>query len=135
MTSAAQAFNQAIATSPELQAKLEAMDSPMEFLTLAQEQGVSLTPEDFQGLAQQAYQQWLAGLDPRLAECFQQLHDTPELHSQLQQCRSVADGQALGTRCGVELTEADLQRAAAAAKAVPGFSFEKFWFRSLGLLS
>jgi hypothetical protein len=41
---------------------------------------------------------------------------------------------ALAQHCGVELSENDLQRAAMAADTIPGFSFEKIWFRGLSLI-
>ena len=94
-----------------------------------------LTGQDFQGIVQAAYQQWLDRLDPKMRNFFSQVHDTKALDEQLRTCQSTTDVIALGQQCGVEFSEADLKRAAAAAEAVPGFSFEKLWFRGLGLIS
>ena len=85
-------------------------------------------------MAQQAYRQWLDSLDLKLSAFFRQVHETQALDDRLKTCRSVAEVIALGQACGFELSEQDLDRAAAAAEAVPGFSFEKLWFRGLGII-
>jgi hypothetical protein len=41
----------------------------------------------------------------------------------------------LAQECGVKLSEDELQRAAMVAEAISGFSFEKLWFRGLGLIN
>ncbi len=129
-----QAFNKRVAASPELQAQLRDVTNPMEFLALAKAEGFDLTGQDFQAIAQAAYQQWLDRLDPKLRSFFNQVHNTKTLDDQLKTCQSPADAIALGQQCGIELSEADLKQAAAEAEAVPGFSFEKLWFRKLGLI-
>jgi hypothetical protein len=40
----------------------------------------------------------------------------------------------LAQECGVKLAEDDLKQAAMVAESIPGFSFEKLWFRGLGLM-
>ena len=127
------AFNDKVVASPELQAKLRAITNPMEFLALAKAEGFDLTGQDFQAIAQTAYQQWLERLNPKMRDFFSQVHETKVLDNQLKTCRSSADVIALGQECGVALSETDLQEAAIAAEEVPGFSFEKLWFRGLGL--
>lgn len=129
-----QAFNNKVAASPELQAQIRDITNPMEFLALAKTEGFDLTGQDFQGMVQAAYQQWLDRLDPKMRAFFSQVHGTKTLDDQLKTCQSPADAIALGQQCGVELSEADLKQAAAEAEAVPGFSFEKLWFRKLGLI-
>ena len=134
LPNAIQAFNDKVATSPELQAKLSAITSPVDFLTLAKEQGFELTGQELKEMAQQAYQQWLNTLDLKLGAFFRQMHETKALDDRLKICRSVAEVIALGQECGFKLSEDDLHRAAAAAEALPGFSFEKLWFRGLGII-
>ena len=130
---AIQAFNAKVAASTELQAKLRAITSPVQFLSLAKEQGFELTGQELQAMAQKAYQQWLDALDLKLGAFFRQVHDTQALDDRLKTCRSVAEVIALGQDCGFELSAHDLDRAAAAAETVAGFSFEKLWFRGLGI--
>lgn len=129
-----QAFNAKVAESLELQARIRSMTSPMELLTLAREQGIELTGADLSAIAQQAYRQWIAGLDDQARRFFELVHANPELNQALQQCQTSEAAVALSQTCGVKLTLAELQQAAIAANAIVGFSFEKLWFRSLGLL-
>lgn len=131
---AVKAFNDQVAASPTLQAQLQAVTSPREFLALAQAAGFDLTGQDLSAIAQAAFQQWLDRLDPKLRDFFRQVHDTPTLDEQLKACQSIADVIALGRQCSVALSAAELQQAAQAAESVPGFSFEKLWFRRLGLI-
>lgn len=133
-TESVQTFNDRVAASPELQTKLRAVTSPLAFLDLAKAAGLELTGQDFQLIVQQAYQQWIALLDPKMSAFFNQVRSTPELDEQLKTCRSNVEVITLAQQCGVELSEDDLQQAAQAAAVVPGFSFEKLWFRGLGLL-
>jgi predicted ribosomally synthesized peptide with nif11-like leader len=129
-----QAFNHQIAASSELQAKLNAVNSPIDFLTLAKTAGYDLTPQDFQTLVQQAHQQWIERLDPQTSQFFSQVHGDQHLNDQLKNCQSSADAIALAHQCGIELSVDDLQQAAAIAESIVGFSFEKRWFRQLGLI-
>jgi predicted ribosomally synthesized peptide with nif11-like leader len=57
LSNSVQAFNDKLAASPALQTKLRSITSPLEFLALAKSEGLDLTGQDFQILAQQAYQQ------------------------------------------------------------------------------
>jgi predicted ribosomally synthesized peptide with nif11-like leader len=129
-----QAFNDKVAASPELQTKLRAVTSPLDFLSLAKAEGLDLTGQDFQLMVQQAYQQWIEGLAPKMSGLFSQVHSDKELDHQLKVCQSSTDVIALAQQCGVELSQDDLQQAATVAEAIPGFSFEKLWFRGLGLI-
>jgi predicted ribosomally synthesized peptide with nif11-like leader len=124
-------FNERLAASPELQLQLEVVSSPSDFLALAKSAGFDLSGEDFQMMVQQAYQQWLAQLDPKLREFFSQVRNTKELDDRLKYCRSSTDAIALARECGIELSAEDLNQAALVAESIPGFSFEKLWFRGL----
>jgi predicted ribosomally synthesized peptide with nif11-like leader len=129
-----QAFNDKVAASPELQTKLRAVTSPMEFLSFAKAEGLALSGQDFQTVVQEAYQQWIAQLDTKMSEFFNQVRSDKELDNQLKACQSIADAIALAQQCGVRLSEDDLKKAAMVAETIPGFSFEKLWFRGLGLI-
>jgi predicted ribosomally synthesized peptide with nif11-like leader len=130
-----QAFNDKVATSPALQMKLRSIVSPLEFLALAKSEGLDLTGQDFQILAQQAYQQWIEKLDPKMSGLFSQIHEQKELDDRLKVCQSSHDVIELAQECGVKLSEDDLKQAAMVAEGIPGFSFEKLWFRGLGLIN
>jgi hypothetical protein len=130
-----QAFNDRVAASPELQIELRALTSPMEFLALAKSVGLDLTGQDFQFLAQQAYQQWIEELDPQLSSFFSYVRERKELDERLKVCQSSNDAIELAHECGFEMSKDDLQRAAMVAESIPGFSFEKLWFRGLGLIN
>jgi Nif11 domain len=129
-----QAFNAKLAESPELQAKVEAMTSPLELFALAKAEGDELTAEDMQAIAQNAYQEWISSLEGQVRDFFIKAQIDPALNQQLKQCATPAAAIALAKTCEIELTEADLRQAATAAGAIVGFSFEKLWFRQLGLL-
>jgi predicted ribosomally synthesized peptide with nif11-like leader len=129
-----QAFNAKIANSSELQAQARAIVSPMELLAFAQAQGIELTGADLSAIAQNAYQQWITTLDGNVRQFFETVHTNPELNESLKQCQTPEDAIALGQRCGVKLTVTDLQQAALQADAIIGFSFERLWFRNLGLI-
>ena len=130
-----QAFNDKVAADPALRRKIRALTSPLDFLALAKSEGLDLTGQDFQVLVQQAYQQWIGQLDPKLSSFFTQIHDRKELDNRLKVCRSSHDVIELAQECGVMLSEDDLQQAALVAETIPGFSFEKLWFRGLGLIN
>jgi predicted ribosomally synthesized peptide with nif11-like leader len=70
-----QAFNDRVAADPALQTKLRAITSPLDFLALAKSEGLDLTGQDFQSLVQQAYQQWIEQLDPKMSGLFSQIHE------------------------------------------------------------
>jgi predicted ribosomally synthesized peptide with nif11-like leader len=130
-----QAFNDKVAADSALQTKFRDLTSPLEFLALAKSEGLDLTGQDFQILVQQAYQQWIEKLDPKMSSLFSQIHDQKELDDRLKVCRSSHDVIILAQECGVKLAEDDLQQAAIVAEGIPGFSFEKLWFRGLGLIN
>jgi predicted ribosomally synthesized peptide with nif11-like leader len=127
-----QAFNDKVAADPELQTKLRAITSPIDFLALAKSEGLDLTGQDFQVLVQQAYQEWIEKSDPKVSEFFRHVRGQKELDDRLRVCQSSPDVIKLGQECGFELSEDDLQQAAIVAESIPGFSFEKLWFRGLG---
>ncbi len=129
-----QSFNTKLAESPELQAKLELITSPIELFALAKEQGYELTGEDMQAIAQNAYQEWISQLEGQTKTFFTKAQADPVLNQQLKQCSTPETAIALAKTYELELTEADLRQAAAAARAIAGFSFEKLWFKKLGLL-
>jgi predicted ribosomally synthesized peptide with nif11-like leader len=130
----AQAFNEKIATSPELQTKLQNISSPIDFLTLAKAEGFDLDFPDLQAIAQEAFERWLERLPLKAREFFRTVHNNKTLNSQVKTCQSSAEAIALAQQCGIDLTEDDLKQAAIAAESVNGFSFEKLWFRKLKLL-
>jgi predicted ribosomally synthesized peptide with nif11-like leader len=107
----------------------------MDFLALAKSEGLDLTRQDFQVLVQQVYQEWIDKLDPKVGGFFSQVHGNKELDDRLKACQSSHDVIELAQECGVELSENDLQQAAIVAESISGFSFEKLWFRGLGLIS
>jgi hypothetical protein len=100
---------------------------------LAKSEGLDLTGQDFQVLVQQVYQEWIDKLDPKVSGFFSHVRDRKELDDRLKVCQSTHDAIELAQECGIELSEHDLQQAAIVAEAIPGFSFEKLWFRGLGL--
>ena len=130
-----QAFNDRVSADPELQIKLRAITSPLNFLALAKSEGLDLTGQDFQVLVQQVYQEWIEKLDPKVSGFFSQVHGKKELDDRLKVCQSSHDVIQLAQECGIELSENDLQQAAIVAEAIPGFSFEKLWFRGLGSIA
>jgi predicted ribosomally synthesized peptide with nif11-like leader len=129
------AFNDKVAANSQLQTKLRAITSPMDFLALAKSEGLDLTGQDFQILVQQAYQQWIEQLDPKMSGFFTQIHEKKELDDRLKVCKSSHDVITLAQDCGVKLSEDDLKQAAMVAETISGFSFEKLWFRGLGLIN
>jgi predicted ribosomally synthesized peptide with nif11-like leader len=128
-------FNDKVAADPALQTKLGAITSPLEFLALAKSEGLDLSGQDFQILAQQAYQQWIGQLDPKMSDFFSQIHEQKALDDKLKVCQSSHDVITLAQECGVRLSEDELKQAAMVAETIPGFSFEKLWFRGLGLIN
>jgi predicted ribosomally synthesized peptide with nif11-like leader len=136
LSNSVQAFNDKVAADPALQTKLRAITSPVDFLALAKSEGLDLTDQDFQVLVQQAYQQWIEKLEPKMSSFFSHVHDRKELDDRLKVCQSSRDVIELAQECGVMVSEDDdLQQAALVAETIPGFSFEKLWFRGLGLIN
>ena len=132
LSNSVQAFNDKVANSPTLQTKLRSITSPLDFLALAKSEGLDLTGQDFQILVQQAYQQWIEKLDPKMSGFFSQIHEKKELDEKLRVCQSIHEVITLAQECGVKLSEDELKQAAAVAETISGFSFEKLWFRGLG---
>ncbi len=126
-------FNAKIAASAELQERVRTVQSPFELITLAQEQGLELTRDDLQEIARTAYQQWIILLDGQTRAFFEQADLLPDLNQKLKQCQSPEAAIDLAREYGFDLTISDLQQAAAAAQTIAGFSFEKLWFKNLGL--
>jgi Nif11 domain len=135
LSKSVQDFNDRVAASLELQTKLRAITSPMDFLSLAKAEGLDLNGQDFQSMVQQAYQQWCETLNPKMSDFFRRVHNDKELDDKLKTCRSSNDVIALAQDCSIQLSSDELQQAAVLAEAIPGFSFEKLWFRGLGFIS
>jgi Nif11 domain len=130
----AQTFNLQVEQSLELQARLEQIRSPIDLMNLARSIGVELTGADMGEIAQTAYHDWVVTLDLPIRSFFELAQQSAELNQELKQCQTLADAIDLATRNGFHLTSIDFQQAATAAAAITGFSFEKLWFRNLGLL-
>jgi hypothetical protein len=130
----AQAFNLRVEQSLELQAQLEQIRSPIDLMNLARSIGVELTGADMREIAQTAYHTWVVTLDLPMRSFFELAQQSAELNQELKQCQTLADAIDLATRYGFHLTSIDFQQAATAAATIGGFSFEKLWFRNLGLL-
>ncbi len=134
LANSVRAFYDRVSASPALQTKLRVINSPLDFLALTKAEGLDLSGQDFQILVQQAYQQWIDRLDPKLSDFFSQVHDRQELDDRLKVCQSSQAVIALAQECGVDLSADELKQAAIVAESIPGFSFEKLWFRGLGLI-
>jgi hypothetical protein len=130
----ARAFNLRVERSIELQAQLEQIRSPIELMNLARAEGLELTGADLREIAQTAYHDWVVTLDLPMRSFFELAQQSEEINRDLKQCQTPADAIDLATRYGFNLTPIDFQQAATAAATIPGFSFEKLWFRNLGLL-
>lgn len=126
-------FNARIVESAALQERVKTIQSLLELIALAQEQGLELTREDLQEIARTAYQQWIVLLDGQTRAFFEQADLLPDLNQKLKQCQSPEAAINLAKEYGFELAIADLRQAAIAAQTIPGFSFEKLWFKNLGL--
>lgn len=135
LSPAAQAFSERVLASPELQQQLEQAHSPQAVFALAHAIECELTMGDFQTLAQSAYQHWLNQLRGDVQAFFRQSHSLPDLNRQLLDCQTVADVVRLAQIQNFRMTETDLQSAALTAATILGFSFEKLWFKRLGLLA
>ncbi len=129
-----QKFNEHLAQSLDLQMKLRSINSPVDLVNIAKQEGFELSMEDLKELAQQAYQQWLANLNPPISVFFEKIHLNPELNHKLHQCQSVDDVISLAHECGFAITLSNLQAAAEVAASIQGFSFEKLFFQNLGLI-
>ncbi|MEM7062617.1 MAG: Nif11 family protein [Cyanobacteria bacterium P01_B01_bin.77] len=131
---AIQDFNQKVAQSPELQQKISEVESVPQMLALLQEWECNLTGPELITLAQQAYQTWLASLDLTVRPFFVEAHANKTLNKAIETCNTPQDVVLLAKTHGFQLSKRELQAAADAAAKVEGFSFEKIWFKGLGLL-
>jgi hypothetical protein len=132
LSQTAQNFNKYIANNLLLQAEIDQLKSPFELINLAQREGFELTVNDWQEIAQDAYQQWLNQLDQPLHDFFKIAHQNPELNDQIKQCQSVSKLIDLAQEyANLNLTKEQIKQAALIADHIPGFSFEKIWFRQL----
>ena len=86
-------------------------------------------------LAHQAYPTGVASLSATVRPFFVEAHDNKTLNKAIETCSTPHDVVILAKAHGFQLSESDLQTAAAAAAKIEGFSFEKVWFKSLGLLA
>jgi predicted ribosomally synthesized peptide with nif11-like leader len=134
LSKSVRAFSDRVAASPDLQVQLSAATSPRDFLELAKTAGFELSIQDFQMVVQQAYQQWIDRLSPPVSEFFSRVRHDRALDDRLKTCQSSAEAIALAQQCGIELSVDELQQAAKIAASIPGFSFEKLWFRKIGAL-
>ena len=133
-TPTVQRFYGKVAASTELQTRLQAVASIADLMALAQEVGCELTGADVRAIAQQAFQDWVVQLDGTMRSFFEHLQAEEVANPQHTQYQSPEEVIALGASLGFDFTVADLQQAADIAAAQAGFSFEKLWFKQLGLL-
>lgn len=126
-------FNEQIDNSPTLQTKLKSINSPLDLINIAKQEGFEITLEDFKALAQQAYQKWIESIDSPSRIFFEKVHLSPELNQELHKCYSMDDVINLSRKCDCEITLSNLQLAADMAKSIKGFSFEKLFFHNLGM--
>lgn len=130
---AIQDFNQKFDQSSELRQKIGTVESVPQLMAVLQEWDCHLTGPELVVLAQQAYQTWLASLDLTVRPFFVEAHNNETLNKAIETCTTPNDVVVLAKTHGFQLSEADLQAAADAAANIEGFSFEKIWFKSLGL--
>jgi predicted ribosomally synthesized peptide with nif11-like leader len=132
-SAAVEDFNQKFEQSAELRLKISQVESVPQLMALLQEWGCNLTAPEIITLAQQAYQTWLACLAPTVQPFFVEAHENQALNQAIETCHNPQDVIVLAKSHGFQLAEADLQAAATAAEQIEGFSFEKLWFKRLGL--
>jgi histidinol phosphatase-like PHP family hydrolase len=133
LSSTIAAYYTQVAESPEFRERLAQLQSPMEFFAIVQQQGLELTGAEFQQIVQNAYSEWLAQLAEPLHSFFAQAQSSLEINQVLKTLQEPQQVIQLAKDHGFELSIADLQQAAQIAATIPGFSFEKLWFRNLGL--
>ena len=132
---AIQDFNQKFAQSPKLRGEISEVESVSQLATLLQEWGCNLTGSELITLAQQTYKTWLMSLDSTVQPFFVEARENMILNKAIETCNNPNDVVVLAKAHGFQLSEADLQAAAEAANKIEGFSLEKVWFKSLGLLA
>lgn len=124
-------FNEYLIQSNKLQVKLRKINSPIELIKLAKEEGFELSGEDFKELANHAYQEWSNQLNKTTRLFFAKVHLTPEINQKLYQCKSKKDVLNLAQEYGFNLVESDINLAAEIAQSIQGFSFEKIFFNKI----
>jgi predicted ribosomally synthesized peptide with nif11-like leader len=131
-----QDFYQKFANYPEFRQKISQAESMPQLIAILQEWGCHLTGAELMTLAQQAYQTWIAELDrtQQLQSFFLKARENQELNKLVETCNHPDDVIALAQAYGFQLSEEDLKIAAEVTHKIEGFSFEKLWFKKLGLL-
>lgn len=124
-------FNEYLTQSDKLQVKFRKINSPIELIKLAKEEGFELSMEDFKELANHAYQQWSNQLNENTRLFFAKVHLTPEINQKLYQCQSKKDVLNLAQEYGFNLVESDINLADKIAQSIQGFSFEKIFFNKI----
>ena len=127
------AFHQKFAESSEFRKQIRKVESLPQFLAILEEWGCELSGPEIVNLAQTAFQKWISKLESDVQSFFQEAHTNHTLNRAIESCRNIQDAVELANRHGFHLSEIDLIHAAAEAHKIDGFSFEKLWFRSLGL--
>jgi len=131
---ALQKFKDQISQSTDLQEKIDLVQSPVDLIFLAKAIGIELTNDDLKEIAQTAFHQWVSQLSGAIQNFFETAQNNQELNQRLRQCQSSSDVVALAKEYQFEFSEVDLQRAATLSQELEGFSFEKLWFKQLGLI-
>jgi len=131
---ALQKFKDQISQSTDLQEKIDLVQSPVDLIFLAKAIGIELTNDDLKGIAQTAFHQWVSQLSGAIQNFFETAQNNQELNQRLRQCQSSSDVVALAKEYQFEFSEVDLQRAATLSQELEGFSFEKLWFKQLGVI-
>ncbi|MFZ9736709.1 MAG: Nif11-like leader peptide family natural product precursor [Prochlorotrichaceae cyanobacterium] len=131
---AIQDFHQKFAHSADLRRQIKAVKSLPEMMALLQSWDIHLTRDELQTLAQNSFETWLASLNPLTQAFFLQARQDKALNIAVESCKAANDVVRLARSYGYHLTETDLAEAAQAANQIQGFSFEKIWFKHLGLL-
>jgi len=131
---ALQEFKVQISQSVNLQEKIDLIQSPVELILLAKTIGLELTNDDLKEIAQTAFHQWVSQLSGSIQNFFETAKNNQELNQRVRQCKSSTDVITLAKEYQFAFSEADLQQAAALSQKLEGFSFEKLWFKELGLI-
>lgn len=129
-----QEFKDQISQSINLQEKIDLIQSPVELILIAKAMGIELTNDDLKEIAQTAFHQWVSQLSGSIQNFFETAQNNQELNQRLRQCKSSSDVVVLAKEHQFEFSEVDLQQAATLSQKLEGFSFEKLWFKQLGLI-
>lgn len=131
---AIQDFHQKFAHSAQLRQQIRSVKSLSEMMVLLQSWDIDLTWDELQTLAQASFETWLASLTPITQAFFLQARQDKALNIAIESCKAADDVVRLARSYGYHFTETDLEEAAQLANQIKGFSFEKIWFKHLGLL-